>query len=323
MPSVFNWGWLTSARLSRLGEALRAIPSRSREIRYEVAERSIWRVCGGPYDEIRTLVCVLRFLGLVQADENVVGRTRGGDKIARALAAGDKRMLGLTIVRAGCFHEQARMLLERGSFDVAGNLVCQGKAARTAAPQLVGMLQWWEDVSTFPFVSIPRTLAEELNTVWALLPPRQGPPGRAYEKKAIGDRAEIYSLQWERTKVSDKSQVVWVAQDSDQLGWDIEVRCSVPRRLIEVKGSRNKEVTFFLSDNEWKKAHDPSLQYEIHFWGGIDPNRDPGTEYLHLTAEGYPIILKDLPTRLAQNAFEAKPDRWRLRATKAPDTFDQ
>jgi hypothetical protein len=169
-------------------------------------------------------------------------------------------------------------------------------------------------------VSVPSGLVMELGTVWALLPatPTDGLDNDAV-KKSIGNRGELYSYQYERLQASSQSSIIWVARDDETLGYDIEDRATSPRRLIEVKASRGKKVTFLLSDKEWRMAHANPGAYEIQFWGGIDLQRDVAEEYSLLRAEGYPLVLKDLPSLLAASLFTAQTDKWRVsQATPIP-----
>lgn len=109
--------------------------------------------------------------------------------------------------------------------------------------------------------------------------------------------------------------VVWVAQDDDNLGYDVEDRSTSPRRRIEVKGSGGLEPRFFMSDNESRKAqHNPS-SYEVQFWGGIDLNRPAAEEYPTHRASGYPIVLRDPPALTAAGLLDAQSDRWRVSST--------
>ena len=55
--------------------------------------------------------------------------------------------------------------------------------SRAGAPQLTGLLSIWEEVQTFPEVVVPASLLQELNTVWALLPPPVVLPKWAAERK--------------------------------------------------------------------------------------------------------------------------------------------
>src|SRR5205807_861929 len=107
--------------------------------------------------------------------------------------------LGLALVRAGLLHDQARHLIEPGRTEQNGDLTCEHRVARSGAAQLVGMLAWWE-VQTWPTVVIPKQLLDELTTVWALLPPAPETPTWVMERKEIGNRAEMYTVQIERLR---------------------------------------------------------------------------------------------------------------------------
>lgn len=169
-------------------------------------------------------------------------------------------------------------------------------------------------------VTIPSDLVAELTAGWALLPPLTGQTDLEVRHKSIGNRGELYSWQRERLSATNPSSIAWVALDDDNLGYDIEDRDARPHRRIEVKGSGGRLVRFFLSDNEWRKAHDDPQLYEIHFWGGIDLNRPVAEEYQALRAEGYPLVFADLPALLARGALDATPDRWRVSTPTRPRT---
>ncbi len=38
--------------------------------------------------------------------------------------------------------------------------------------------------------------------------------------------------------------------------------------------------------------------YAVHFWGGIDLACDPAGEYARLRANGYPLVIYNIPTRI-------------------------
>jgi hypothetical protein len=258
-------------------------------------------------------VDLLTLLGLINEQEDArVSRTKAGDSIVRAARIGDLRPFGLVLVRAGCFHDQARVLVEAGAVDDAGNLRCPARVARTAAPQLLGVLQWWKEVQLRPLVTVPTELLAELNTVWALLPPPERLPAWLAERKAVGDRAEMYTVQLERGRLKNQSLVIWVARDSDTLGWDVEDHSVTPRRHIEVKGRRDDDTQFYLSDNEWLKARELGPQYEIQFWGNIDLNRSPANEYAVLRAMGFPIVISNPAVALTGPEWEMSPVSWRV-----------
>lgn len=312
MPAEVPSNWLTAVRLTRLNQALCSLSGTPPGLPFGESVRVVWRTCGGPYDEILQLLTLLENLELVIVQEGTIRRTLAGDKVAKAARKGDLKPLGMILVRTGSFHDQARILIECGQVDKEGNLQCPTKLAKTGAPQLLGVLTWWDGVMTLPSVLIPKGLFSELNTVWALLPPPVETPSWVVDQKAVGDRAEMYTVQYERTRISDPSSIVWVARDSDNLGWDVEDRSVTPHRCIEVKGRRDVDVTFYFSDNEWTKAQELGPLYEVQFWGGIDLARVPAMEYAALRAAGYPLVIENFATQLAAGRWKAIPIRWRV-----------
>jgi len=305
--------WFTGARLQRLAIAVRTLPSSQQEIPATESMRTLWRACGGPFDEVAGLLNVLQCLGLVVEAGPVIRRTRAGDRVAKASRSGDLTVLGAVLVRSRAFHDQSRFLVENGSSDGAGNLVCTRRVARVGSPQLLGLLSWWPEVRLGSEIVVPEALARELRAVWALLPPPVEIPAWEKERKAVGDRAELYTVQTERSLAVAPSAIRWVARDADNLGWDVEDRSDATIRRIEVKGRRDGELVFFLSENEWNKAREFGPAYEIHFWGMIDLQRDPAVEYTELRAAGYPLILVNPAAEIGAEAWVAEPVRWRVR----------
>ncbi|HET9281409.1 MAG TPA: DUF3883 domain-containing protein [Candidatus Angelobacter sp.] len=303
-------GWLTGVRMQRLQDILILLSTFPPGTSLSEMLRSLWQRCGGPLEEISQLVMLLADLKCVKLDKDAAIRTPIGDKVAKALKSGKRELFALTLIRAGYFHDQARVLIESGSIQANGNLHCSLRVSRTGAPQLIGLLSVWDMVQTFPEVVVPADLLQELNTVWALLPPPIALPKWAAERKEIGNRAEMYSVQFERTRLST-SAIFWVAKDSDELGWDIEDRSVTPHRCIEVKGRRDDEVIFFFSDNEWQKASTLGPLYEVHFWGTIDLGCDPATEYARLRAKGYPLIVRNISAQIGVK-WEATAVRWKI-----------
>jgi len=273
---------------------------------------SLWTQCGGPFDEISQLVEVLRILDLITERDEAALRTRLGNKISKAAAAGDKTSLGLLLIRAGFFHDQARIIVEQGDIKTDGSLTCPLKIATAGGPQLLGVLAWWPEVQVRPLVVIPANLLGELNTVWALLPPKTELPQSLTDRKAIGDRAEMYTVQFERSRTANPSLIAWVSRDSDTLGWDVEDRTATPYRHIEVKGRRDNQQQFYLSENELRKATELGTAYELQFWGNIDLSRDPAVEYAALRADGYPVMHPNLREALDGGTFDVVPVRWRV-----------
>jgi hypothetical protein len=166
-----------------------------------------------------------------------------------------------------------------------------------------------------PELLISPQIVDELVAVWALIaPPSEARAIEDMRRKSIGNRAEAYSYQLERLAAAVASSIVWVAQDDDTLGYDLEDRSTDPRRRIEVKGSGGREPRFFMSDNEFRKAQEFGVSYEVQFWGGIDLNRPVVEEYPILRALGYPVTLVDIPSLVAIGQVDAQPDRWRVTA---------
>jgi hypothetical protein len=303
-------GWLTGIRIQRTQEILILVSTLPPTMPLADVTRALWQRCGGPLGEIPQLIELLADLKFVRLDKDSVVRTSAGDKVSKALKSGRRELFALTLIRAGYFHDQARFLIECGSVQPNGNLHCSLRMSRAGAPQLTGLLSIWEEVQTFPEVVVPGSLLQDLNTVWALLPPPVVLPKWVAERKEVGNRAEMYSVQFERTKLGT-SAIFWVAKDSDELGWDVEDRSVTPHRCIEVKGRRDDEVVFFLSDNEWQKAVELGALYEIQFWGGIDLTCDPASEYARLRATGYPLVISNISTQVGVG-WEATAVRWRI-----------
>jgi hypothetical protein len=264
------------------------------------------------FEETRELMGALKALGLIREQSDKLSRTSAGDRVAKAFAGGDLRPFAKFLIQAGVFHDQARTLLECGSVDDDGALRCPAKLARAGAPQLLGILSCWPEVTFAPQVTVPPALLADLNSVWAIFPPPPEVPSWAIERKEIGNRAEAYTVQLERSRVRDPAHVAWVARDTDALGWDVEVRTGVPTRCIEVKGSRDADVVFFMSQNEWQQAGALAASYEVHFWGEIDLRRDPGIEYATLVAAGYPVVLADPTGQVQRNECSATAVRWKI-----------
>ncbi|HYC54234.1 MAG TPA: DUF3883 domain-containing protein [Candidatus Binatia bacterium] len=304
--------WFTPARFRRLANILSSIDGAAPGLPAADAARRVWRVCGGPLTEISDYLALLIELDLIRLHSGGYFRTRGGNKLAKTLRSGDRTGLALTLIHGGCFHDQARHLLERGTNDAHLRLVVTRKEALVGAPQLVSLLELWSEVEVRPKVAIPSSLAAELEAVWTLLPPEREIPEWQLERKAVGNRAELYTVQLERSRVADKNSVHWVARDADDLGWDVEDRSWEQVRRIEVKGSRDRREMFFLSENEWRRANEYGEDYFIHFWGAVDLNRKPAVEYAALRAEGYPVEIQNPAKAINDRKWSATATRWRV-----------
>lgn len=270
----------------------------------------VWNEAGGDRDEIRLLVDVLKACGLAGEVNGLLRRTTEGDQVVRSLRQNDRTTLGVAIIRGGIMHDQARYLIESSAALPNGDLSCEHRVVRTGAPQLLGMLEWWE-IEASPTIVIPRALVEEMTTVWALLPPPPETPTWVRERQEIGNRAEMYTVQFERRSASSPGNIAWVSQDAS-LGWDVEDRGGPILRRIEVKGSRATDPIFFFSDNEWRKAMLHGEHYEVHFWGRINLARSPASEYQALLAAGYPLIVRNIAGEVNAGRWVAVATQWRI-----------
>lgn len=312
VPAPLPSTWLIGIRVRRLVFVLDAVPGGRMPASRRQVSRIGWLTGGGPYDEIAELLSLLARLGLVVLEEHTVRRTSAGNRVMRAARQGDLCALGEVLIRSGTFHDQARLLIGAATRDADGNLRCGAEQARKCAPQLLGVLSSWPGIRLRPSVFIPAALAKELNAIWALLPPEPEVPPWEAERKAVGNRAETYSHQLELERIGDASKLLWVARDDDGLGWDIEDRSLSPFRCIEVKGRRDANLVFYLSETEWSKAREVGPRYEVHFWGRIDLCRDAAEEYGLLRAAGYPTIVHDLAAQVQAGIWTMTPVKWRV-----------
>ena len=301
--------WLTAVRIERLCRVLDAVVSfPSNRVRVTDLTTTVWRKCGGPFAELSLLISVLVKLKLLWVDGDLIRPTKSGVALARGQSS--SRIVGEILIRRGFFHDQARLLRESAVADADGTLRCPVTTARTLAPQLVGVLQRWPDVTVYPEIALPRVVADVISGITTVLPPVAEVPKWIEDQKAVGNRAEAYSLQFESTRVPF-SLLTWTSQDSDRFGYDIEDRSQQPSRLIEVKGKRDQSILFYLSENQLKRATIARNRYEVHFWGNIDLSMDPEVEYQHLRDSGYPLVIRDIIANIGVE-WRLEPVEWRV-----------
>jgi hypothetical protein len=201
--------------------------------------------------------------------------------------------------------------------DETGALICRRDVAVRAAPQLVGLLRTFQEVTFTDSLTVPSVILEELTDLWQL-PQRED---RVDRRKTIGDRGELYSYRFEQLRVLDTSRIRWVALDDDSLGYDIEDAGVVPHRRIEVKASTEKPVRFILSANEWQVAHRYPDSYEIQFWGDVDLSARERDDYDRLRRQGYPLVCRNVPRLLAEGKLRAAPSHYVVVAQGATDEW--
>jgi hypothetical protein len=86
--------------------------------------------------------------------------------------------------------------------------------------------------------------------------------------------------------------------------------------MIEVKGSTDTTLRFFLSANEFGRAAQYREAYEVQFWGGIDLNRPAPQEFAILREAGFPRVFVDVLALIENGVLQARPESWRV--TDAP-----
>lgn len=297
--------WLTPTRLERVGGCVRAIGSAGPSgVRIEIADVFLWKAVGGIRDDIGAFVELLETADLVVPQQGHYRLTKRG----RQVATQDHRYGGTLLVRAlieaGVFYAQGRRLVEASSIDTSsGVLTCPRVRVVELAPQLVGALRRFPDVTYDLNFRLPPQLVSLLDDAWIGARPRSIRDRR----KQLGDRGEEFSYRWERSRARDRTMVRWVAQDDDGLGYDIEDLSSSPNRRIEVKSSSGDDVRFFLSDHEWSVAQEDPEHYEIHFWGGVRLDAKPLDEYRRLVEAGFPLIYRSPARLVREGLLELRP----------------
>lgn len=310
--------WFTHVRVERLLPSLRAIHGQPPPgVDARRAPRIVWDSSGGPYDEVAEIIGVLVDFALVTQRDGYLRTTKLGRQLATQDHQTGGRGMARTLLRAGTFADQVRRLLELSARLPDGSLTCSRTAARANAPQLIGLLRRWSGVTVSSTVVIPPPVAAELDDPWSLVW-RPGPTSDA--KKAIGDRAELYSYLQERLLADAASSIRWVSRDDEGLGYDIEDVTSSPSRRIEVKGTAGTISRFYMSTHEWAVAHDQPRRYEIQFWGRIDLNIPEISEFDRLRELGYPIVFRDLEACVRDGRLAASVETFCLRGRRAERT---
>ena len=131
---VVRSSWLTGTRTRRLLDVLAALPGGASGIPTDEARLRIWRLCDGPIDEVPVLLDVLVGAELVRVELGQYKRTPSGHRAIARRGPEGLRPVGLALLRAGYFHDQARALLDLGTNDADGNLTCPTRQARRACP---------------------------------------------------------------------------------------------------------------------------------------------------------------------------------------------
>lgn len=301
--------WFTATRVRRLQRLVARLPARAPGIPRGELIRELKPSIDGPRHEIPQLVDVLAKLKLLHIGAGRFQLSQRGRRLATMSTERAARELGELLIVRGFLHDQVRHLIEISTFDGEGLYASEVRVLRHAAPQLLGLLRAWPGVVGPSLVKVPTELFEAFDAPWSLLPVSQPTDETA---KAVGTRAEAYSVRFLRLASAQPGAVIWVARDDESLGYDIEDHSTGAVRRIEVKGSQGGDVRFFLTANEYAVACDDPWSYEVHFWGEIDLNRDPNSEFDMLTNRGFPLTFENLQAHLADRRLVAEPTNYRV-----------
>ena len=301
--------WFIAPRVRRLQRLVHLLPPRSPGIAGIHLAKTLRPQLDGPREEIPHLVHVLARLGLLHVESDSYQLSMKGRRVVTLAADRARRELAELIIQSGFLHDQVRQLIEASTMDDDGLAQSRVGRLRHSAPQLLGLLRAWPGVVGPSFVRIPHELFAAIDTPWGLVPLPSLEDGTS---KSVGSRAEAYSFHFIRLGSERPSAVAWVARDDEGLGYDIEDRSTGETHRVEVKGSQRREVRFFLSAHEHQVAHHDPSNYDIHFWGEINLNRDPNSEFSMLRERGFPRIFEDLAAHLADQRLAAVPTKYRV-----------
>lgn len=262
---------------------------------------------GLPRDDLAPAVATLIEAGLLQEKDRTLRLRAGTRPVIEGLQSGNWAPLASALLPLSGLRSQLALLIPQANVDQRGRLIIKRRVAMRLAPQVAVLLSWISD-ATGPVVEIP-PIAIELGS---LQEPVAAMPDWAEERRRVGKRAEHYSLLFERLR-HPPHLVLHVAEERDDLGYDVEVATQPAPRVIEVKGSQATAVRFIVTRRELEEAVRRQEGYEVHFWGGIDLDSEMTGEYVRLTSRGYPRIFRGLAEYLASARLTATPIQWEVR----------
>jgi hypothetical protein len=301
--------WFIAARVRRLLVVLAEVPDSPPGVERQACLEHLRNVVSGPRLELPQQLEVLREVGLLSVETDRLRRSAEGQRVASMNAANARRQLASIIIQSGLLHDQVRRLIEASTLRPDGSAFARVGQLRRVAPQLMGLLASWQDVVGPVMVDIPASIFTTIDTPWSLIPLPRPDDGR---RKAVGSRAEAYSFHYLRLSGASSPKLTWVALDDESLGYDIEDRTAGDLRRVEVKGSEQQKVRFFLSENEHRVAHADPETYAVHFWGDINLNRNPNVEFNVLRSRGFPVVFDNLADHLADGRLDATPTKFRV-----------
>lgn len=301
--------WFTAARVRRLLLVLAELPDGAPGFERTACLGHLRGVVGGPRVELPEQLEVLGELGLVALEDDRFRRTAEGRRLATMNPANARTRLASVIIQYGLLHDQVRRFLEAATVRPDGTAFMRVGQLRKVAPQLMGLLASWQGIVGPAIVDVPQTLFAAMDTPWSLIPLPRPDDG---QKKAVGSRAEAYSFHFLRLSSAAPMRLTWVALDDDNLGYDIEDWSTGALQRVEVKGSEQPNVRFFLSEHEHRVAHEDPSTYTVHFWGHINLNRNPNEEFDFLRSRGFPLVFENLSDHLSDGKLHATAMKFRV-----------
>ncbi len=266
---------------------------------------------GGSVEE---LLDFLRCCGLVKEDFGAWTLSNAGEEAFDALAAGDWAVYAHALLTASAFEDELLRLIE-GATEEPNSLRCPLAALPRLAPRAGVLLTWDPDLREGDDLVVPLSLLDSLLVTEVMWRADQIPPW-VLDRNAVGQRAELYTLRLERSRLGPH-RVRHVSREvGDGFGYDIETDAP-DSRLIEVKGSRSASLRFNLSHRELEVARADPERHLLHFWGEINLDRDPAEEYSRLRDLQYPIVITDLARAIEAGELEMHPRSWLLTARPA------
>lgn len=306
----FTPDWFTADRVRRLQELTIFLSKTPKGTGYNQLILTLRAHLGGPRYELPQLVEVLRILGILNVQATRVRLSKRGFYITSKSETFVRRELAELIIQSGFLHTQVRFLHTQVQVSTISSDYMRVPLSplRHSAPQLLGLLRAWPGIVGTSFVEILQSLYLTFEAPWSLIPL---PTFDSDRRKAVGLRGEVYSYHYLRQQSTNPTSINWVARDNDSLGYDIEDR-SIGFVRIEVKASQHSVVNFFFSKNEYRVANDDPGSYQIHFWGGVDLERDPNSEFSILRDRGFPIIFTDIAAHLEDGRLKAVPNGYKV-----------
>lgn len=272
----------------------------------------VWRELrrrGTPAALAHDVVQLLDSVGLVVCDYRRANLsvTDDGRRVAARLRIGDWG----PFAEALCTLEDVRRRLVSSSLELeqrGDRLLVNIRQARRRVPELAVILDWLPSPEgEFELAILPAEWLESM----ILIDQSEAPRDWVVRNEAVGLRAERYSLYLARS-LNPSARVLWIAAETDRLGYDIELQAEGVVTAIEVKASTSKAVRFFLSDTEWSTAARLGDAYVVQFWGGVDLGAPAQNDYQRLRAEGYPIEFKNPIASIDQGSLISKPVNWEI-----------